>query len=256
MYLPGTPNELIGDLRRNMGISQQELSRRIGIPTSQISRLESGRIKNISSDILVKLAKEFKVSTDYILGLSTIRNRKNHDISELGLSDGAVTPLLKGKIDAQTLNRLLEHRNFPNLIKLIKIYFEDTLVAGIRGRNEIIDMAVMSLVDFKKDDINLLKSQKLGDHEAEIEKIKSHFLMILRDIKKDMESGESTGETATADMIRKIQAELADKLREDISVDDMAAAVTAAVEKTVPLDEDSAAQLQRLAKQLMEQAGE
>ena len=213
MYLPGTPNELIGDLRRNMGISQQELSRRIGIPTSQISRLESGRIKNISSDILVKLAKEFKVSTDYILGLSTIRNRKNHDISELGLSDGAVTPLLKGKIDAQTLNRLLEHRNFPNLIKLIKIYFEDTLVAGIRGRNEIIDMAVMSLVDFKKDaqdDINLLKSQKLGDHEAEIEKIKSHFLMILRDIKKDMESGESTGETATADMIRKIQAELAD----------------------------------------------
>ena len=80
--------------------------------------------------------------------------------------------------------------------------------------------------------------------------------MILRDIKKDMESGESTGETATADMIRKIQAELADKLREDISVDDMAAAVTAAVEKTVPLDEDSAAQLQRLAKQLMEQAGE
>lgn len=57
-------------------------------------------------------------------------------------------------------------------------------------------------------------------------------------------------------MIRKIQAELADKLREDISVDDMAAAVTAAVEKTVPLDEDSAAQLQRLAKQLMEQAGE
>ena len=259
MYLPGTPNELIGDLRRKMGISQQELSRRIGIPTSQISRLESGRIKNISSDILVKLAKEFKVSTDYILGLSTIRNRKNHDISELGLSDGAVTPLLKGKIDAQTLNRLLEHRNFPNLIKLIKIYFEDTLVAGIRGRNEIIDMAVMSLVDFKKDaqdDINLLKSQKLGDHEAEIEKIKSHFLMILRDIKKDMESGESTGETATADMIRKIQAELADKLREDISVDDMAAAVTAAVEKTVPLDEDSAAQLQRLAKQLMEQAGE
>ena len=179
MYLPGTPNELIGDLRRNMGISQQELSRRIGIPTSQISRLESGRIKNISSDILVKLAKEFKVSTDYILGLSTIRNRKNHDISELGLSDGAVTPLLKGKIDAQTLNRLLEHRNFPNLIKLIKIYFEDTLVAGIRGRNEIIDMAVMSLVDFKKDaqdDINLLKSQKLGDHEAEDSKTYTAFL--------------------------------------------------------------------------------
>ena len=45
---------------------------------------------SVSSDILIGVAKEFKVSTDYILGLSTVSVRKSYDISELGLSEGAV----------------------------------------------------------------------------------------------------------------------------------------------------------------------
>jgi len=256
LYLPGTPNELIGDLRRNAGISQQELSKRIGVPTSQISRIESGRIKNTSSDILVKLAKEFKVSTDYILGLTTIRDPKNHDISELGLSDGAVTALLKGKVDTKTLNRLLEHKSFPNLIRLIKIYFEDAVIAGIKGRNEIIDMAVASLADFKKDaqsDISLLKAQKLGDHEAEIEKIKNIFITILRDIKKDMENNEPTGETATADMIQKIKAELADKPQNEITAEDVTDAIVKAVGQSGALDEKTAVQFRQLALGILKQ---
>jgi len=249
MYLPGTPNDLIGDLRRNMGISQSELSKKIGITASQISRIESGYIENISSAILIKLAKEFKVSTDYILGLSTISTPKNRDISELGLSDGAATALLKGRYETQTLNRLLEHKSFPNLVKLIKIYFEDTRVAGIKGRNEIIDMAVMALGDFKKeakDDIAILKSQKLGDHEAEIEKIKNNFMSILRDIKKDMENNEPTGETATADMMKKIQAELAKNPRKNVTAEDMADAIVAAANQTTALDEKTAKQFRQL----------
>ena len=42
------------------------------------------------------MAKEFKVSTDYILGLSTVSVRKSYDISELGLSEGAVRGLVTG----------------------------------------------------------------------------------------------------------------------------------------------------------------
>ena len=68
---------------------------------------------SVSSDILIGVAKEFKVSTDYILGLSTVSVRKSYDISELGLSEGAVRGLVTGAVDVQILNRLLEHRNFP-----------------------------------------------------------------------------------------------------------------------------------------------
>ena len=33
-------------------------------------------------------------------------------------------------------------------------------------------------------------AEKIGKHEAKLQKIKNVFLIILRDIKKDMESGE------------------------------------------------------------------
>ena len=41
-----------------------------------------------------------------------------------------------------------------------------------------------------KQDLQLLNAQKMGEHEAEIEKIKNVFLAILRDIKKDIDNGE------------------------------------------------------------------
>lgn len=54
-----------------------------------MSRIVSGETRTVSSDILIGVAKEFKVSTDYILGLSTVSVRKSCDISELGLSEEA-----------------------------------------------------------------------------------------------------------------------------------------------------------------------
>ena len=54
-----------------------------------MSRIVSGETRTVSSDILIGVAKEFKVSTDYILGLSTVSVRKSYDISELGLVRGS-----------------------------------------------------------------------------------------------------------------------------------------------------------------------
>ena len=73
----------------------------------RLSRIVSGETRTVSSDILIGVAKEFKVSTDYILGLSTVSVRKSYDISELGLSEGAVRGLVTGAVDVQILNRLL-----------------------------------------------------------------------------------------------------------------------------------------------------
>ena len=79
MYLPGTVNERITDLRMNKKLSQKELSEIIGVAPSQISRIENGEIQKISGDILIKLAKYFGVSTDFILGLTTISTPKSYD---------------------------------------------------------------------------------------------------------------------------------------------------------------------------------
>jgi hypothetical protein len=44
-----------------------------------------------------------------------------------------------------------------------------------------------------KQDLQLLNAQKIGNREAEIAKINSVFLAILRDIKKVTENGEQPG---------------------------------------------------------------
>ncbi len=113
MYLPGTVGERIADLRSLKGWNQKELANRMELAPSQLSRIENGETKNISGDILIKLAKEFRVSADYILGLTTVSVPKSYDISELGLSEGAVKGLATGAVDVEILNRLLEHKSFP-----------------------------------------------------------------------------------------------------------------------------------------------
>ena len=263
--LEGHPGDRIGDLRTNLGMTKKELSRKTGIDASQITRIENGTLKTISSDYLIKLAKELKTSTDYILGLTPVSVPKSYDISELGLSNEAVKGLVTGTVDVEILNRLLEHKSFPRLIHLIRIYFQDTAARGIMVRNQLIEMATASLSDLMKEhpehraeakqDLQFLNAQKLGEHEAELEKIKNVFLAILRDIKKDIDSGEQPGEVATAAMLQTMRATLAEQQQEPVTMDDVAGMVAGQLGQFVPMDEETAEQFRQLAKKMMEQAG-
>ena len=209
--------------------------------------------------------QEDKVSTDYILGLSTLSVRKSYDISGLGLSEGAVRGLVAGTVDVQILNRLLEHRNFPKLMDLIRIYFQDTAAKGIMARNQLIELATASLSDLMKEhpehraeakqDLQLLNAQKMGEHEAEIEKIKNVFLAILRDIKKDMDNREQPGEAVTAAMFQTMQETMKDHQQELLSMDDVTAMIAGQIGKFLPMDEETAEQFRQLAKRMMEQVG-
>ena len=60
--------EKLKELREDMGISQNELSRRTGISNASISRWENG-IADIASDYLIILCNFFGVPADYLLGL-------------------------------------------------------------------------------------------------------------------------------------------------------------------------------------------
>lgn len=261
MALPGTPGERISDLCNDYHITQKELAEKIGISASQLSRIVSGETKTVSSDILMGVADVFKVSTDYILGLSNISVRKSYDISELGLSEGAVKGLVTGAIDVEILNCLLEHKSFSRLINLIRIYFQDTAAVGIMARNQLIEIATASLSDLMKEhleqrtearqDLQFLNAQKLGEHEAEIEKIKSVFIAILRDIKNDIDSERQPGEAVTADMLQNIKNAVIEQKQELHTVDDVTTLVTGQIRKVMPLDEETAGQFQQLMKKII-----
>ena len=263
MYLPGTIYERIGDLRTSRGLSQKKLSDITGIVPSQLSRIETGAIEHISSDILIKLAKAFGVSVDYILGLTTVSTSKSYDISELGLSDGAVKGLVMGTVDVQMLNRLMEHKTFPFLLHLIKAYFDNSILAVNMERNAVIDMATATIGDYIKDNpeqkkeaqagAKFLRSHKLADHEAEIAKINSTFQAILRDIKKNMEDGNVPETPATAEFLQTMREEIQTARQEQkpVTAEDVVAAMTRRVGQAVQLDEKSAELFQQLALGLL-----
>ena len=263
--LDGHPGDRIGDLRTNLGMTKKELSQKTGIDASQITRIENGNLKTISSDYLIKLAKELKTSTDYILGLTPVSVPKSYDISELGLSNEAVKRLVTGAVDVQILNRLLEHRNFPKLIDLIRIYFQDTAAKGITARNQLIEMATASLSDLMKEhpehraeakqDLQLLNAQKMGEHEAEIEKIKNVFLAILRDIKKDIDNGKKPGEVVTAAIFQAMRDALEEQKQNPLSIDDVTAMIAGKIGQLAPMDKETVDLFQQFAKKMLEQSG-
>ena len=56
----------IAALRRQRGLSQAELASRLGISASAMGMYEQGR-REPSADTLVSLAREFQVTTDFLL---------------------------------------------------------------------------------------------------------------------------------------------------------------------------------------------
>lgn len=248
----------LSNLRKDHDLSQKQLADQLHVTHSQISRIESGETKNPNISIVIDAARFFHVSTDYLLGITQITSPKSYDISELGLSEEAVTRLITRRIDVDILNRLLEHENFPKLCIMIRNYFDDTIAEGIMARNKVIDFAVNQLTDLmtaepsKRKEIikdkQFLSSQKLGANEADIEKIKIQFMTILRDVKSGMQKKEPTKAVATAEAVQMIRNALPDKPASDITSTDVANAVAYYMGQTTDLNDEGLAMVQNFAK--------
>lgn len=57
------------DLREDCDMSQKEVADFLGMKQPQYSRYERG-LRDVPTDVLIRLAKLYKTSTDYILGLT------------------------------------------------------------------------------------------------------------------------------------------------------------------------------------------
>ena len=248
----------LSNLRKDHDLSQKQLADQLHVTHSQISRIESGETKNPNISIVIDAARFFHVSTDYLLGITQITSPKSYDISELGLSEEAVTRLITRRIDVDILNRLLEHEHFPKLCIMIRNYFDDTIAEGIMARNKVIDFAVDQLTDMmtaepsKRKEIikdkQFLSSQKLGANEADIEKIKIQFMAILRDIKSGIQKKEPTKAVATAEAVQMIRNALPDKPASNITSTDVANAVAYYMGQTTDLNDEGLAMVQNFAK--------
>jgi len=190
-------HQRLSDLRNGTGKSQKEVADELNIQASVLSRIERGETKAVSHDLVIKFAEYYNVSTDYLLCISDIRIRRNVELEELGLTNKALLQLLQGNVNGDILSRLLEHRYFPQLLDTINSYFTEEHNSGFANRNAVIDMGTASLRELIKENpdckietqhgIREINAQKITGTEADIEKIKSIFLVILKDIKKEFD---------------------------------------------------------------------
>lgn len=257
--------ERIEELRKGRKITQEELAKRIGISKSQLSRIENGDTKTLSSNLLIRLADEFDVSTDYILGRSNVQSRRNYDVSSLGLSEKAIQQLVTKRVNVQVVNCLLEHKTFPYLTRLIYTYFADITARGIQSSNDVLRfgynlLANMELADPKQKaernrDLMAIRSQIHKPNDADLEEIKKVFLLILKDVKKDLNEQSEKQAAADREVIRRIQEETMKLGLGNADLDAIVEIVANTVGDMTKLDDEAKHRLSEMFKEMANAAG-
>ena len=207
-YLASTTQERIRDLLRPVKgevedpkkarITQAELARLLDVNEGTVSRFMSGKTMTITNENLVKIAARLNVSTDYLLGLTDIKDRMNHAASELGLTNEAAQNLYTHKINPDVVNLLLTNETFIEIINRLATYFDETVSAGYAAQNR----QIAALSDLLKSvgtpgaeqTMQTIDALKTPIYQAEETMLQNDFLTAIRQIK--MQVGENHAEQA------------------------------------------------------------
>lgn len=212
-YLPGNVRERIQELLREHKITQAQLAERIGSTESAVSRFISGKTDKISAEHIIRIARAFNVSTDFLLGVVNIPDRKNYDVEELGLSVQAARNLYTGRVNAEIVNRLLESPRFAEVTYMIEQYFNDTLAEGFVAQNQMYaTISAMLRRDVKTDaavqaarDAN---RQRVPVYQADLTTIQNSFMAALKEVKRELGNDLTAAQALTEEVTQQMYASL------------------------------------------------
>ena len=213
VYLPGKIRDRIQDLMKSRKVTQAELATKIGCSESSLSRFISGKTDKLGDESIIRIAKAFNVSTDFLLGITAVPDRKNYEIDELGLSAQAARNLYTGKANAQVVNYLLESPRFLELTYILEQYFNDTVAAGYAAQNQL--YATLSSLTRKSvktkaaaqaaNEINRLKTPV---YQADLATIENQFMMAVKEVKKEIGNDFAAIRAMTAEEAEKMFSEI------------------------------------------------
>lgn len=192
-YLPADVRTRIVDLMKANKITQKKLALAIDVHESTLSRFLSGATEKLSEESVIRIARVFNVSTDFILGTTEIPDKKNYDISELGLSVEAAKNLYTGKVKADVVNRLLENPRFATVTYMIAQYLDDTTAGGYAAHNQMIASVTSMLLGQNKTSAAVMaareaNSYKVPVYQADLTNIQNTFMTAVREVKKEVGS--------------------------------------------------------------------
>ena len=82
-YLPADVRTRIVDLMKANKVTQKKLALTIGVHESTLGRFLNGTTEKLSEESVIRIARVFDVSTDFILGTTNIPDKKNYDIGHI-----------------------------------------------------------------------------------------------------------------------------------------------------------------------------
>ena len=253
-YLPGDTRQRIQDLIKDRSITQAELAGIIGLSESALSRYLKGQTEMLGDGYIIKIAKHFNVSIDFLLGETNIPDRKNYDIEELGISAEAAKLLYTGRLDSRVLNLLLENPHFPQLLALLARYQNEIVRSGIAAMNQqltFINSLLLAQAESVPDSAGAatqlaadLKDVRMPVINADTTAIQNLFMLIVRDIKEQGETIAADSNAVTAQVLQRLREELSkgqDSLDlRKITAEDLTGAVMRAVSiADIPIPEDA-----------------
>ena len=142
-----TIQERIKDLRVECGLTLKELAEQTSLSSSALGSYEADDTKDISHYALIKLAKFYGVTADYLLGLTETKRHPNADLADLRLSDAMIDVLKEGRVDTALLGELVAHPDFMKLLADISIYVNGIAAMQIQNLNAWVDVARAEIVE-------------------------------------------------------------------------------------------------------------
>ena len=100
MYTKLSIPERLKDLRVvDKHLTLEQLAEQTGLSKSALGKYEGDDYKDISPFAIATLAEFYGVSTDYLLGVTELKNHPNAELHELHLSDAMLELLKSGRIN-------------------------------------------------------------------------------------------------------------------------------------------------------------
>ena len=142
-----TIQERIKDLRVERKLTLKELEEQTGLSSSALGSYEADDTKDISHYALIKLAKFYGVTVDYLLGLTETKRHPNADLADLRLSDAMIDVLKEGRVDTALLGELVTHPDFMKLLADISIYVNGIAAMQIHNLNAWVEVVRSKIIE-------------------------------------------------------------------------------------------------------------
>lgn len=138
--------EKLEDLRRNRGLTLEQLEEQTKIPRSVLSRFEDEDDKtNINYKDLARLAMFYNVSLDYLFGITDNLQHRHIKIDNLRLTDEAIEVLAGGSFNNRLLCELMIHPDFSDFMMAFEIFISRRLSENMKLANKGFETAIEQL---------------------------------------------------------------------------------------------------------------